>query len=79
MSNNAKGEVEAAMDRCGWMREGCDRLCKLEAGHVGVHEWESEDEMLTRASIGAQDDSGDEEGLQEMPQMSIDSGHEIQG
>lgn len=36
------------LDRCGWMREGCDLQCRLESGHNEIHAWESEAEMLER-------------------------------
>lgn len=56
-------EIIDEFDRCGWMREGGDRQCKLEAGHEDIHEWESEESMLSRTLNIDENDDRNEEGL----------------
>jgi hypothetical protein len=54
-------------DRCGWMCEGGGKQCIYPAGHSEkVHKWGP---LPAWACAYHEDDSDNEEGLQEMPQV----------
>ncbi|MCU1299722.1 MAG: hypothetical protein JWQ87_6 [Candidatus Sulfotelmatobacter sp.] len=74
-NNPTTAEMDA--ERCGWMREGGDMQCRLEAGHAEkLHVW---GELPAWAFTDEEDVADHSQGVQEVPQMLGYCGREIQG